>query len=62
MAAAGDVKIDILDIEGRMISSFADFLSEGDHQYTMNNELASGVYLVRLTFGNNSITKKVIIK
>jgi hypothetical protein len=28
----------------------------------MNNELASGVYLVRLTFGNNSITKKAIIK
>ena len=62
MAAAGDVQIDVMDIEGRVVSTFSDFLPEGDHQYTMNNELASGVYLVRLTFGNNSITKKAIIK
>ena len=62
MAAAGDVKIDVLDMEGRLISTFNDFLPEGDHQYTMNNDLASGVYFVRLSFGNNSITKKAIIK
>jgi hypothetical protein len=62
MAAASDVKIEVLDMEGRVMSTFSDFLPEGDHQYTMNNNLASGVYFVRLSFGNNSITKKAIIK
>jgi PKD repeat protein len=62
MLAQSNVKIDVLDLQGRIISTFSDNLGAGDHQYQINNNLESGVYLVRLAFGDRAITKKVVIR
>jgi flagellar hook assembly protein FlgD len=62
MLAQSDVKIEVLDIQGRIVSTFSDNLSAGDHQYQFNNNLEAGVYLVRLSFGDRAITKKVVIR
>ena len=56
-----DVIIDVLDVQGRTVSSFKDYFSVGDHQYTMNADLEKGVYMVRLSFGDHSVTKRVVI-
>jgi len=62
MLAQSDVKIEVLDIQGRIVSTFSDNLSAGDHQYQFNNNLEAGVYMVRLSFGDRAITKKVVIR
>ncbi|MBK9636988.1 MAG: T9SS type A sorting domain-containing protein [Bacteroidetes bacterium] len=56
-----DVIIEVFDIQGRIVSSFKDYFSVGDHQFTMNSDLEKGVYMVRLTFGDHSVTKRVVI-
>jgi PKD repeat protein len=61
MTVTGDVVIDVMDVQGRLVSSFRDNLPVGDHQYTMNNDLEKGVYMVRISFGNESVTKRVVI-
>jgi len=62
MVAEGRVQIEVMDAQGRQVSSFVDQLPAGDHQYQMNNSLETGVYFVRLSFGNSSVTKKVVIR
>ncbi len=62
MTYTGLVKIDVTDAQGRLISTFTDELPAGEHQYTMSQDLAKGVYFVRLTFGDKAVTKKVVIK
>ncbi len=62
MLAQSNVKIEVVDLQGRVISTFSDNLGAGEHQYQINNNLDSGVYLVRLSFGDRAITKKVIIR
>jgi hypothetical protein len=61
MTVGGEVVIDVLDVQGRMVSSFRDNMSAGDHQYTMNHDLEKGVYMVRISFGDRSVTKRVVI-
>jgi hypothetical protein len=58
----GKVVIDVMDAQGRVVSTFSDEMPSGDHQYTVSGDLAKGVYFVRLSFGDQSITKKVVIK
>ncbi|MCE2847433.1 MAG: PKD domain-containing protein [Sphingobacteriales bacterium] len=62
MTSGGRIEIQVLDAEGRSVSTFADELPAGDHQYTMPDGLASGVYMVRLLFGNQSVTRRAIIR
>jgi len=59
--ATGSVKIELMDARGRIIDTYETVISGGDHQYQMNDGLERGVYMVRLTFGDRSITKKVVI-
>lgn len=61
MLAAGTVRIDLNDISGRQISSYTNSFTAGDHQYTVADQLEPGVYLLRLSFGDHSITKRVVI-
>lgn len=61
MTVGGEVVIDVLDVQGRTVSSFRDNMSAGDHQYTMNHDLEKGVYMVRISFGDRSVTKRVVI-
>lgn len=62
MTLTGPVRIEVTDTKGRIISTFADELPAGEHQYTMPADLNAGVYFVRLIFGDQSVTKKVVIK
>ncbi len=62
MTYSGIVKIDVTDAQGRLISTFSDELPAGAHQYTMSQDLAPGVYFVRLNFGDQPVTKRVVIK
>lgn len=59
--ASDKVKIDVMDISGRIVSSFSDEMPAGDHEYQMENNLEKGTYMVRLTFGSAQVTKKVVI-
>jgi PKD repeat protein len=61
MTVTSDVVIDVMDVQGRLVSTFRDNLPAGAHQYTMNNDLEKGVYMVRISFGNESVTKRVVI-
>ena len=58
----GKVVIDVMDAQGRVVSTFSDEMPSGDHQYTVSGDLAKGVYFVRLSFGDQSVTKRVVIK
>jgi len=61
MTSGGAVKIEVMDIQGRVVSTFQDELPSGDHQYTMNQDLATGVYMLRISFGDRAVTKKVVL-
>lgn len=61
MTSLGNVVFDVLDVQGRLVSTFTDVFPAGDHQYTMNNDLEKGVYMVRISFGDQSVTKRVVI-
>jgi PKD repeat protein len=60
--APGSVKIEVMDISGRLVSNFFDEMAAGEHQYQMENNIEKGSYMVRLTFGTSQVTKKVVIE
>jgi hypothetical protein len=55
--SSSDTKIELLNINGSLISShfFAD-----NETYISLEGLSSGTYLIRISGGNNSVTKKII--
>lgn len=61
MTVAGDVKIDVMDMSGRIVETFTDKLQSGEHQYMLDSKVEKGVYMVRMDFGGSIITKKVVI-
>ena len=60
---AGLVKVDISDIMGTFVNTvYNGYLTKGKHQKSWNPEnLPSGVYLVSLQAGGNSLTSKVVL-
>lgn len=62
MTSQGPVTIDVLDASGRKVSTFSDNLPGGDHQYTIPAGLESGVYFIRILFGDQSVSKKVVLQ
>ncbi len=61
MAEAALMKIDILDITGRIVEEVENNkLASGAHQYTFGDSLTPGIYFVRFTVGENEFTSKVI--
>ncbi len=60
---AGFVSLKIYDILGREVATLvSDYKPQGKYfaQFNANN-LASGMYIYRLTSGNNSIVKKMLL-
>ena len=59
----GLVKLEVFDIQGRLVEVLKDeYLTQGDYSITWNAEKnPSGIYLVRLTQGDNSIVKKAVL-
>ena len=57
------IKIDIYSINGHLINSIYDgFLPSGKHSYTWDaSSYTSGLYIINLTWDNNSINKKVVL-
>ena len=60
---AGWVKVNITDITGAIVNTVYDgYMTVGKHQRSWNSEnLPSGVYLVSLQAGGNSLTSKVVL-
>jgi flagellar hook assembly protein FlgD len=64
---AGNVSLKVYDTEGRLVSTLAgfgesDLQAAGVHEVTFDgSKLASGVYLYRLTAGENSATGKMLL-
>lgn len=62
MVSAGKVIISVLDLSGRIIDQYTTEKTAGDHQYTIPAGLDQGAYMVRLAFGEYSVTKQLIIR
>ncbi len=58
----GIVVIELRDVSGRVVSTFSDEMSAGDHQYTINEKLESGIYMLNIIVGNQTTTKRVVIQ
>ncbi len=63
MSQAGLIQVDILDISGSHIETLhSDFLQSGSHEMSWDAEsMPSGMYLVSLKFGDESLTEKVVL-
>ena len=63
ISQAGWVKVNITDITGAIVNTVYDgYMAVGKHQRSWNSEkLPSGLYLVSLQAGGNSLTKKVVL-
>jgi len=62
----GEVKFVVYDILGRTVLKKSGMYSAGTHRFEFDanksqNELASGIYLIRMTFGEKSILRKAIL-
>jgi hypothetical protein len=66
LSNAGNVSIDILTTDGRIVKSVSnEYLSIGNHQVSLGIKDASyapGIYLVKLVTGDRVYTKKLVIK
>lgn len=63
--SAGNVKVKIFDINGRMVEEiFSGEKEQGEHTFswdgTRGTQVASGVYLFTVQFNNSQLTKKII--
>jgi uncharacterized protein (DUF1501 family) len=63
LPAAGDIRLQVFDINGRLVSTLADgTMSAGNHTVKFNaNGYSSGVYLYRLDTPAGSLTKKMTL-
>ncbi|WNJ17745.1 alkaline phosphatase D family protein [Pontibacter sp. G13] len=61
--AAGDLRVELMSLDGSMIQSISEQVAQGLFQTQLNtSELASGFYLVRISLnGATAVTRKVII-
>jgi PKD repeat protein len=63
LTLAGNVKIELLSIEGRIISTYEDQFTSGLHNYTLNVDGApAGIYLIRLNSNNQQSISRLIVQ
>lgn len=59
----GEVIINIHSIEGQLLESYTGYYDQGEHMININTRnLAAGIYLYNLQYGDVSLTKKMIIQ
>jgi len=59
----GYVELEVFDITGRKVDTLvAGELAEGEHEIAYSPALAPGVYLYRLTAGENSAVRKMVVR
>ena len=64
LLAVGNVSLKVFDILGREVATLLnnEILESGEHEVTFNaNALPSGIYFYRLTAGEFSETKKLLL-
>lgn len=63
LVAAGDVRLDVYNVAGQRVQTLVDEWQEaGEHRVNfIANDLPSGVYFVRLTTANGSLTAKAVL-
>ena len=54
------VEVEVLDISGRVVQSSGKELTSGQFDFNLNN-IAAGVYFVRITAGAESLTERIIV-
>ncbi len=60
--AQSPVRIELMDVSGRMIDAIELIANEGENQISLRNHPEPGVYLVKLSFGESSVVKKLVIR
>lgn len=60
LAEASDVRIDIISSNGQLVKSFTE-KSLKARQIEMNEEIAGGIYYVRMSFGETIVTKRLTV-
>src|SRR6185436_16466577 len=62
LSATDYVELKIFDVTGREVRNLTgQNLEAGEYQYDVDGTVANGVYYVRLTIGNSSSTKKLVL-
>lgn len=60
---AGEVTLEIMDLNGRVISSVTEMKNAGTEEFDVNvSELNAGVYLYKVTSGQHTVTKKFSVQ
>ena len=57
-----DVKIELFDVSGRMINTLEKKVATGEHKFEINQMPEPGLYLVKMSFGQVAVTKKLIVQ
>ncbi|MCE9626889.1 MAG: T9SS type A sorting domain-containing protein, partial [Candidatus Eisenbacteria bacterium] len=61
LAEPDDVRLELLDVSGRVVARTAQSLAAGSHSWPVPNTLAPGVYVIRLhTAGHNARTTAIV--
>ena len=56
-----DVSVSVMDINGKLISTEKLVVDSGFNRYELNTaNLESGIYVIQLTAGANTVTQKLI--
>ena len=60
---AQDIKLQVFDITGRLVETLIDGFKEAGHwEHTWNASMqSSGIYIYRLTYGNRSVSMKMVV-
>jgi hypothetical protein len=63
LSHSGEVKLNVYDVTGRLVRTLLEApMASGPHQVTFNaGDLPSGIYLARLTAGDATFTRKLVL-
>ncbi|MBK9013229.1 MAG: T9SS type A sorting domain-containing protein [Saprospiraceae bacterium] len=60
LSSIENVEVNILDVTGRVVASAADNTSGREFRFDLSNR-PSGVYLVKLTVGGNTLARRLVL-
>ncbi|MFK5855496.1 MAG: C25 family cysteine peptidase, partial [Bacteroidota bacterium] len=64
MDSSNEISLGIIDLTGRKIADISkeENLEQGTHSFTWNTSgVEAGIYLYKITIGNNSVTRKIVV-
>ncbi len=57
-----NVRMELFDVSGRLINSSEQKVGSGEHKFELNQMPEAGVYVVKMSFGQVAVTKKLIVQ